>query len=200
MEQQAAKTTPVTRVVMILVIVALLGMIGYGVLYWRMERIPVIWDSESFDFASGPQCYVFIEPKLTIFIGDEGTDEVFDRINECGQHRGINVNRFVSTFESLKYDNVVVSSYQFQDGTMTMRYLDGKFDMVVSHRGTKLTLADGREFKLDGKTPLWLRCKTDGTIVSLDELPNGFVEFFESPPPDPGNIGEVTSYPEAFVK
>jgi hypothetical protein len=72
--------------------------------------------------------------------------------------------------------------------------------MVVSARGTKLTLADGRKFTLDGQTPLWLRCKSDGTIVVLDELPEGFVEFFESPPPEPGLIGSVKSWPEVFRK
>ena len=79
---------------------------------------------------------------------------------------------------------------------------NGKCDnhcvMVVSEHDTQLTLADGRKYTLDGQTPLWLRCKTDGTIVQLDELPEGFVEFFESPPPDPGFYDRVKSYPEAF--
>ena len=72
--------------------------------------------------------------------------------------------------------------------------------MVISARGTKLTLVDGREFALDGQTPLWFRCKSDGTIIELDELPEGFVDFFESPPPDPGMLGLIQSYPEAFRK
>jgi len=42
--------------------------------------------------------------------------------------------------------------------------------MVISSRGTKLTLEDGRKFILDGKTPLWLRCRSNGTVIELDKL------------------------------
>jgi hypothetical protein len=193
MEQQAAKTTPVTRVVTILGIAALLGMIGYGVLVFLA---PVKWREDSFRFASGATCIVFAEPKLIIFLRDGGDDEVFDRVNGSFHNAGFTVNNFLGYSSSSGKD----LSRKTQGGKTTMQFLGGKGSLVVSHRGTKLTLADGREFILDGKTPLWLRCKTDGTIVQMDELPDGFVEFFESPPPDPGNIGEVTSYPEAFVK
>jgi len=79
----------------------------------------------------------------------------------------------------------------------TIRFFDGKSIMVFSERGTKLTLADGREFILDGKTPLWLRCKRDGTFIELHELPEGFIEFFEN-----NRIAAETikTYPEAFRK
>ena len=59
----------------------------------------------------------------------------------------------------------------------------------------KLTLADGREFTLDGKTPLWLRCKRDGTFIELHELPEGFIEYFENNPHDAESI---KTYPEVF--
>ena len=197
MEPQIAKTTPVTRVVMVLGIASLIGMIGYGgfLLY------PVGWSNESFTFVSGPECAVIPDLKLTIFVGDDGPDEVFDRIDGYG-YGGPTTIGFGSggNSSSVNNDGIVIYSHKTENSRITMQFFDGKGSLTVSRRGTKLTLADGREFKLDGKTPLWLRCKTDGTIVQMDELPEGFVEFFESPPTDPGLIRNVKSYPEAFVK
>jgi len=171
-----------------------------------MKNINYNWHEESFGFASGSRCHVFQELKLAVFFGDGGIDEVFDRINDYSQSKRITANSFTTSFSWTNDGSAVSSSYQSHDGMATMRssHGNGKCDnqcvMVVSEHGTKLTLADGREFTLDRKMPLWLRCKSDGTIVQLDKLPDGFVEFFDSPPPDSGFIDRVKSYPEAFQK
>ena len=194
-------TSPiVNRIVIVCGLVAIVAIVGFFVLQWSVKYASVIWSEESFGFESGVRCYVFPEPKLAIFLVDDDTKEVFDRINQHGSVRGTNVNGFSTSIGMSKSGNVVVSSTKIERGKMEMEFLDGKCKMVVSERGTKLTLADGREFLLDGKTPLWLRCKSDGTIDHLDELPKGFVEFFESPPSNPGMIGNVKSYPDAFRK
>jgi len=193
MESQPNTSSPVTRVVIVLGIVSLLGMIGFFVF---VVLAPVKWTEESFQFASGPHCVVFPEPKLAFFIGDGGSDEVFDRIHGIFRNRGgFTVNNYIGFFSSSDSD----FSHKTQGDKTTMRFCGGKGSLVVTHRGTKLTLADGRQFTLDGKTPLWLRCKSDGTIDKLDELPEGFVEYFVSPPA-PGMIRSIESYPKAFQK
>ena len=192
MEPQVAKTTPVTRVVMVLGIASLLGMIGFGVFVFLA---PVKWRHDEFEFASGARCLVFAEPKLIIILGDGGDDEVFDRVNGSFYVAGFTVNNYLGYYSSSGKD----LSLKTQGGKTTMYFPGEGGSLVVSHRGTKLTLADGREFKLDGKTPLWLRCKTDGTIVQLDELPDGFVELFKTSPHQ--RVNELMQqYPEAFVR
>ena len=193
MDKKPNASSPVNRIVIVLGIVAIIGIIGYGVLL----LCPFHWTIESFFFASGQECVVFPELKLTIFCGDGGTDEVFKRIDGYG-YNGFTIGDFSGRGGYLKCDDIEIYSYKFQNGKTILQFFDGKGSAIVSRRGTRLTLPDGQEFTLDGKTPLWLRCKSDGTIVQLNELPEGFVQFFESPPPDPGYIEKVKSYPEAF--
>ena len=201
-------TSPVvTRIVIICAIVSIAAIIGFFAIQWSVKSKPVSWRGEFFGFKSGPYCLVFPEPKLAIFIGDGGSEESFDSIDGCA---GSDITAYDGRFSydlrgrlssrgSTKLGNVGYTR-ESQRGKTTLRFVGGKCEMVISERATKLTLADGREFQLDGKTPLWLRCKSDGTIDHLDELPEGFVEFFESPPPEPGLIWGVESYPEAFKK
>ena len=191
MDEKPNASSPVNRIVIVLGIVAIIGIIGYCVIGFVTS---VKWSEYSFKFTSGPYCIVFPEPKLTIFVGDGGTDELFDHVNGHFHDSGFTVNLFTGICIASGSDMY----RQTRGGRTILQFWGGKGSLVVSHNGTKLTLADGQEFTLDGKTPLWLRCKSDGTIVQLDELPEGFVQFFESPPPDPGYIGEVKSYPEAF--
>jgi len=194
MQESQPSSSPVKRIVTVFGIVALLGMIGFFIL---VLFTPVKWTEESFHFASGPRCVVFPEPKLALFLGDGGSDEVFDRIHGIFHDRiGFTVNHYIGFFSSSDSD----FSLKTQGGKTTMQFYGGKGSLVVTQRGTKLMLADGREFTLDGQTPLWLRCKSDGTIEQLDELPEGFVGYFESPPPDPGMIRSIESYPKAFQK
>ena len=194
----------------VLVIVVMAAMVWLGVLTlwvnfgstrWEINNASVRWEIEHFHFESGATCYVFVEPKLVVFLGDGGADEVFDRITSSGYSVGFAVNEYFGN-SSTRHgsDNDVAFLGQTSNGKTTLQFNNGKCRMAVSGRGTKLTLADGREFTLDGKTPIVLRCKPDGEIVQLDELPEGFVEFFESPPSDPGLIQCVKSYPEAFRK
>jgi hypothetical protein len=195
MQEHHSASPTVIRIVTVLAIVSVIGMVGFGVLYWKIEYVPVNWYQESFGFESKALCVAFVEPKFAVFLGDGGTDEVFNRINFYSSGSQMTVNGYGVSSSSSGF-----FARRTQHGKTTMRFLDGKCTMTLSHRGTKLKLADGREFVLDGQTPLWLRCKSDGTIVQLDELPEGFVEFFESPPPDPGLIGSVKSWPDAFRK
>ena len=206
MQENQNTSSPVNRIVIICGLVSIVVIIGFFVLQWKMKYTPVIWSEESFKFKSGAQCYVFREPKFAIFLIDDDTEEIFDRINQRNNNGKININGFSRLYISAKYTQsknglTVIRSKTYQatgNGKVEMQFHNSK--MVISERGTKLTLADGREFLLDGKTPLWLRCKSDGTIDHLVELPEGFVEFFESPPPNPGMIGNVKSYPDAFRK
>ncbi|MCL2624225.1 MAG: hypothetical protein FWD31_11225 [Planctomycetaceae bacterium] len=199
METQPNTSSLVTRVVIVLGIVSLLGMIGYGVFLYNIKSKPVYWRTELFYFRSGSACFVFCEPKLTIFCGDGGVEDVFDTINvHVGGSDDARIA--VSDFGSIvRSGGEKFFSSKTQRGKTTMRFYDGKCVMVVSHRGTKLSLADGRQFILDGQTPLLLRCKADGTIVQLNELPEGFVEFCESPPTNAG-LNDVLKelYPKAF--
>jgi hypothetical protein len=133
---------------------------------------------------------------LVVFLGDGGEEEVFQR--PVGFGAGIGTSGRSGRRESGREVNVF--SYSNKRGKMTIEFLDGKCVMVVSKHGTKLTLADGREFMLDGQTPLWLRCKSDGTVVELDELPTGFADFIESPPPDHVWMSDAKSYPDVFRK
>ena len=199
MEQEQIVSSTVNRFMTIFGVAALF-LLGYVVFLWSIEHAPVRWSEENFSFTSGPHCFVFREPKLVVFLGDDGPEEIFNHIGSCGHSTGTNVNSFRSGSGGQTIGKVKVYSFNSREGKMTMQFLDGKCTMVVSVKGTKLTLTDGREFTLDGKTPHWFRCKSDGTIIELDELPEGFVEFFESPPPDPGMIRLVESYPEAFQK
>jgi hypothetical protein len=161
------------------------------------------WTTESFAFASGPSCFVFVQPKVVLFFGDGGEEEIFDFIHPSGQST-VFVPPGLLGFSSGQSmaNGVLVDSFtiSFWGCEITHRFTNGDHVMVFSERGTKLTLADGRTFALDGITPLWLRCKSDGTVVVLDELPEGFVEFFEAPPDDPGLIESIKSYPDAFRK
>ena len=199
MQDHHTSSPTVTRIVTVLGVASLIGLAVFGVLFLRSYYAPVRWNQESLRFNSGSICYVFCEPKLVIFLGEDGSEEVFDCISGIGHHTGFYASGSRGSSSSMT-GGVEVFGHDGQGDKITMRFLAGKSVMVVSDRGTKLTLADGREFTLDGRTPLWLRCKSDGTIVELEELPAGFVEFFESPPPDPGFIGEVKSWPEAFRK
>jgi hypothetical protein len=154
-------------------------------------------------FQSGAFCFVFIEPKLVIIVGDGGEEEVFDHFESCGLDNSIAGDPFYCGFGSSTTNGVVNHSYKRSFGRTTIEFLNGKYVMNFSLRGTKLTLADGRTFTLDGKTPLWLRCKSDGTIVELDELPEGLIEFFEVPSEFARagyNKSLVKSYPAAFRK
>jgi len=196
MQEHHSTSPTVTRIVIVLAILSLIGFAGFGVLHWKAERTPVLWYQESFGFDySKAHCVVFLEPKLAFFLGDGGTDEVFNRIGSHSSTSRMTINGY-----GFSSGSSGIFGYKTQYGKTTMWFLNGKHEMVVSHRGTKLTLSDGREFTLDGQTPLWLRCKSDGTIVEMEELPEGFVEFFESPPPEPGLIGSVKSWPDAFRK
>jgi len=205
------------KIIRIVIVVALLSFVALRVTgsyidqrkaEHTLKNIKHNWHEEHFGFASGPRCHVFKELKLAFFFDDGGADETFDRINGHGQHSCLTGNSFTTIFGWKNNGTATSSSYQSQDGMVTMNsshgYSNEKSDdqcvIAVSEHGTKLTLADGREFTLDGQTPLWLRCKSDGTIVPLNELPKGFVEFFESPPPNPGLIEKIEFYPEAFQK
>ena len=198
MQEHHSTSPTVTRIVTVLAILSLIGFAAFGVFFLWMYYAPVDWDEEYFQFESGSSCYVFREPRLILFIGDDGPEEVFTSIGGYGNGK-FNANGFRNSGWHGS-DLAKVFSYEGKGGIITMKFHDGKGEMVVSHCGTKLTLNDGREFTLDGRTPLWLRCKSDGTIVELEELPEGFVEFFESPPAEPGLIGSVKSWPEAFRK
>ena len=205
------------KIIRIVIVVALLSFVALRVTgsYIDQRRVEHTlknnnpnWHEEYFGFAAGPRCHVFKELKLAFFFGDGEADEAFDRINDCGQHSRLTGNGFTTSFGWKNDGTGVLSSYQSQDGMVTMNSShgysneksDGQCVIAVSEHGTKLLLTDGREFTLDGQTPLWLRCKSDGTIVQLSELPKGFVEFFESPPPNPGFIEKIEFYPEAFQK
>jgi len=197
MQDHHTSSPTVTRIVTVLGVASLIGLAVFGVLLLRSYYAPPIYgDEEYIQFESGSDCYVFCELKLAIFLGDGGAEEVFDRL---GGGVNVSVNDF-GGISSLYKNGVSVVVFSHERGKTTIKFFDGKGEMVLSDRGTKLALADGREFTLDGRTPLWLRCKSDGTIVELEELPEGFVEFFESPPPDPGLIGSVKSWPDAFRK
>ena len=193
MQENQHASSPVNRIVIVLGILSMIGMLAFGVFWWRIANTPVEWYYEAFGFDSGGKCCVFQEPKLAIFLGDGETEEVFDRIGSHSSISRITVNGNGHSTSTAGYFSI-----RTQSGKMTMESLDGKCTMVVSRHGTRLALADGRKFRLDGRTPLWLRCKSDGTIVQLDELPEGFVEFFESPPPDPGLIDSIKSWPDVF--
>ena len=197
MQENQHASSPVNRIVIVLGILSMIGMLAFGVLFLRSYYAPVRWNYEYLRFASGPHCFVFLEPKLAIFLGDGGTEEIFDCINGCGSNI-FDANGFRGSRGMTGSNSVEVFSYEGQGGKTIMRFGNGKCTMVVSRHGTRLTLADGRKFRLDGRTPLWLRCKSDGTIVQLDKLPEGFDEFFESPPSDPGLIDSIKSWPEAF--
>jgi hypothetical protein len=181
------------------VIAMLFVLVGSALMLSVTSRME--WNRENFSFNSGPTVYVFQQPKLVVFLGDGGDEEIFDRIGSAGSstssfptgfgHGGTGFHRS---------GDVEVSASSSGNGKITMWFLDRTHEMVFSERGTKLTLADGRTFTLDGKTPLWLRCMSDGTVIELDELPEGFIEFFESPPDNPGLIQSVRSYPDAFRK
>jgi len=136
------------------------------------------WQTESITFSSDQRCYVFPGQKLVIFIGDEN-DAIFDYIANRGGG-GLDIS---GSFGGSFGDGYAQCTVHIHSGDVTMDFDNGKFVMVVTKHGTQLTLADGRGFCLDGQTPLRLRCRPDGTIVVLDELPPGFVEFFENPPP-----------------
>ena len=163
----------------------------------RME-----WITESFAFASGPSCFVFLQPKVVLFFGDGGEEEIFDFIYPSGKSAVFVPPGLLGVSSGYSMANgVLVHSFTTSwGGEITHRFSNEDHGMVFSERGTKLTLADGRTFTLDGKTPLWLRCKSDGTVIKLDELPEGFVQFFESPPDNPGLIETIESYPDAFRK
>ena len=202
MKLQIVKTTPVMQVMKILGIVALVSIV---VCFLAMRYAPIHWTLESFSFASGQKCYIFAEPKLGIFLCDGGDDDVFEGNN--GYHRGkMNVNSIFGFGDRWEQDGFVALPVRYgydrtgaPTKTMYVLTIDDKYSMTVSERGTLLTLLSGREFMLDGKTPLWLCCKPDGTVVPLKEQPKGFLEFMKSPPPDSSIIKAIQSG-EAFVK
>ena len=186
------------RFVTVIGVMSLVALLGYGVLYvyrWQVENTPPRWYLEDFEFASGVAVYVFIEPRLVFFLGDEGP---FDYINSRGSSSGFSPGPG-SSGRSTR-DGSVIFEYAGNLSGTTIRFLDGKCEIRFNRKGTQLTLSDGREFNLKESSPLWLRINDDGTVVELDELPEGFVDFFESPPPDPGFLDSVKSYPEAFRK
>jgi len=165
---------------------------------WRFPVFVVPQGIESFGFRSGPTCFVVIESKLVVFLGDGDGEEVFDRINSrsfSGGEPGI-LDFFGRASGRSTSNNEEIYSYTSQFGKTTMRFFDGKGKMVLSSFGTKLTLSDGRQFTLDGKTPLWLRLMSDGTVIELDELPEGFVEYFETH--HASGTTMIRSYPHAF--
>jgi len=102
-----------------------------------------------------------------------------------------------SSSSSIRNNHEVIYLSKGKFNSKTVKFFNGKGVMVFTSRGTKLTLADGREYTLDGNTPLWLRCKPDGIFVELEELPEGFIEYFENNPRD---AAAIRSYPEAFQK
>ncbi len=205
MQEQQSTSPIIGRIITVCGLVSLVAIIVFFVVRWRivntsgeMEYVTVKWERETFDFASGVRCHVFPEQKLAFFLGDGGDDEFFDNIKSRSFHTSmLKTSSGLSGSVTSSAKSGGGETFSDQTGKMTY-FLDDKHLMVFSEGGTKLTLPDGREFTLDGKTPLWLRCKSDGTIDRLDELPKGFVDFFESPPPEPGLLGKVTSYPGAF--
>jgi len=167
-----------------LCVAVLVALIAFGWFFY-----PIQWVKEIIEFDTGYRCYVFREPKLFIFLGDGGDEKIIDHSIYTN---GTNVNLYFGMFsgysqgslslgENGKGKNIEFYSFVSMFGRMTMKFLDGKHVMVVSSRGTKLTLSDGRQFTLDGKTPLLLRCKSDGTVIKLNELPEGLAEYLESP-------------------
>jgi len=181
--------------------IAVLFVLAGSALFFSFASPRMEWNEESFSFNSGPTVYVFQQPKLVVFLGDGGDEEIFDRIGSRGSRTGSFSTGFGHHGSgSHRSGDVEVFASTSGFGKKTMWFLDRKHEMVLSERATKLTLADGRTFTLDGKTPLWLRCMSDGTVIELDELPEGFVQFFESTPDNPGMIGSIRSYPEAFRK
>ena len=184
------------RFVTVIGVMSLVALLGYGVLYvyrWQVENTPTDWNLEIFEFTSGVSVYVYMEPRLVFFLGEEGS---FVRL--CGRSE----MSFRPGYGSgiIQNDTDVIYVHIGDSRWTTMQFLDGKCIMRVNQKGTQLILSDGREFNLKESSPLWFRIKDDGTVVELDELPEGFVDFFESPPPDPGLLGSVKSYPEAFRK
>ena len=179
------------RFVTVIGVMSLVALLGYGAFFayrWQVENTPPRWIHESFSFASGVTVHVFIEPRLVFFLGDE---KPFDRINT-----------YTSGGFSPGYSNGASGAFVYtSDRRWTIvRFLAGKGEMKLNRKGTQLILGDGREFNLKESSSLWFRINDDGTVVEQDELPEGFVDFFESPPLDPGFLDSVKSYPEAFRK
>jgi len=182
-------------VVLLVLLLAYAAFLGYR---WKIENTPPTWTLETFELRPGQDVYVFMEPRLVLFLGDEGP---FDWIGSRGEQT------FCIGATGTGYsqrDTRMIYQFSSNRRVTTMQFLDGKSEMKLNFMGaklgTKLTLDDGREFNLKESSPLWLRVKDDGTILELDELPEGFVEFFESPSPDPDLRKSIKSYPDAFRK
>jgi len=185
------------RFVTVIGVMSLVALLGYGVLYvyrWQVENTPPRWTREHFTFGSEVTVYVFVEPRLVFFLGDE---KPFDRIGSHGMSSFYPGPGGSGTSGSGTH---TIFEYAGDFHGTTIWFLDGKCKMRLNRRGTQLTLSDGREFNLKESSSLWFRINDDGTVVELDELPEGFIDFFESPPPDPGFLSSIKSYPEAFRK
>jgi hypothetical protein len=182
---QKTKTTPLNInkpalavSVLVVLITGLLLCWGLYAVVWSKKTVESErwWSVKSFDFSSGAACCVLPDQKITFFIGDGGDDEVFDTISSHGTC-GVLASSTSASSASGGCDFTLANQY----GTITLAWFNGKCVMEIPPHRAELTLADGRKFTLDGKTPLWLRCKSDGAVVKLDEPPKGFVEYFESP-------------------
>ncbi len=153
--------------------------------HWHLESFSISCDSGGY-----ASVYIFVEPRIVIFLGE---DRGFNNVTSRGYQ----------TF-SLGSGNGSHGTLFVYDGDKKwthMEFLDGKCGMKIDHKGTKLILADGREFSLVGNEPIWLRCKDDGTITELDALPEGFLEFMERPITQPMDFrADIESYPAAFQR
>ena len=183
MEEKHAKPLMTYRSLTAFAVSALLVLI-VAIAYYQHVYSRIYWSGEAFRFVSGPDCFVFREPKLVIFFDDENTEECFDHIDR-GSWRS---HRFVVSYLGGSYVSwhghyndereftLIKIRSDGEGDTAKIRFGGGIFAsnrgcvMVISSRGTKLTLEDGREFTLYGKTPLWLRCKSNGTVIELDKL------------------------------
>ena len=117
-------------------IMGLLVLFAVPFLCWMFLPVyPVTWNVEDFWFDSGQGCYVFIEPKLVIFLGDDD-GEVFDNIMSHGNSSfggyksryGYDNNFLVGVPASTvwtvrRYVLLMVDSIQIQLGFSTARAL-----------------------------------------------------------------------------
>ena len=159
--QEHHSASTVARIVTVLGVVSLIGLAVFGVCFWWSCFTPIYWQGDFFHFGSGPHCFVLPEPKLFLLINDGGDEETFDSIftysstgfdvNDSRFSRGKKSSGVISVFIDENNGTTKIQSLEYLNSKIIMKFYDGKGEMVLSHRGTQLTLDDGREFTLDGE-------------------------------------------------